>query len=358
MSLADWQKELETVMPRVIELRRALHAHPELGGTEQCTQAVILRELNALGIETNTFRDCYGVMGILRNGEGRCVAIRADMDGLPVQEPEGLDFASGCPGVMHACGHDAHMALALGSAMWLSEHRDRWQGTVKWFFEPAEETFGGGQMMVAQGCLENPKVDYVIGQHMNPRYDAGVFYAKPGFVSGASDEIRLTVRGKGCHGAYPEAGVDAIAIETMMGLPETTAALEAARAVCDLPVLCTFSVSSDGMLYFGGSVLEAAQTLEALGADAVGVNCSSGPDQLESVIRNLREAVEVPIVAKPNAGMPVIDDEGRAVYPMEPAAFGESMKKLIAAGASIVGGCCGTTPDHIAALHAALRGGT
>ena len=157
--------------------------------------------------------------------------------------------------------------------------------------------------------------------------------------------------------ALAAAGVDAIAIETMMGLPETTAALEAARAVCDLPVLCTFSVSSDGMLYFGGALTEAAQTLEALGADAVGVNCSSGPDQLESVIRNLREAVEVPVVAKPNAGMPVIDDEGRAVYPMEPAAFGESMKRLIAAGASIVGGCCGTTPDHIAALHAVLRGG-
>ena len=157
--------------------------------------------------------------------------------------------------------------------------------------------------------------------------------------------------------ALAEAGVDAIAIETMMGLPETTAALEAARAVCDLPVLCTFSVSSDGMLYFGGSVLEAAQTLEALGADAVGVNCSSGPDQLESVIRNLREAVSLPIVAKPNAGLPVIDDAGRAVYPMEPAAFGESMRRLIVAGASIVGGCCGTTPEHIAALTGVLRGG-
>ena len=157
--------------------------------------------------------------------------------------------------------------------------------------------------------------------------------------------------------ALAEAGVDAIAIETMMGLPETTAALEAARAVCDLPVLCTFSVSSDGMLYFGGSVLEAAQTLEALGADAVGVNCSFGPDQLESVIRNLREAVSLPIVAKPNAGMPIIDDEGHAVYPMGAGAFGESMKRLIAAGASIAGGCCGTTPEHIAALRAVLRGG-
>jgi len=134
------------------------------------------------------------------------------MDALPVQEPVEMPYASQEPGVMHACGHDAHMALALGSAMWLSQHRDQWQGTVKWLFEPAEETFGGGRLMVEQGCLENPKVDCVIGQHMNPRYEAGTFYAKPGYVSGSSDELRLKVTGKTCHGAYPEAGVDAIVI--------------------------------------------------------------------------------------------------------------------------------------------------
>jgi len=104
------------------------------------------------------------------------------------------------------------MALALGSAAWLAGHRDRWRGTVKYLFEPEEETVGGGQMMVAQGCMENPHVDVVIGQHMNPRYDAGTFFAKPGFVSGASDELRLTVQGRSCHGAYPESGVDAIVI--------------------------------------------------------------------------------------------------------------------------------------------------
>lgn len=156
--------------------------------------------------------------------------------------------------------------------------------------------------------------------------------------------------------ALRDAGCDLLAIETMMALPETTAALEAARELCDLPVLCSFSISSDGMLYFGGSVYEAAQTLEALGADAVGVNCSSGPDQLETVIRNLCEATSLPVVAKPNAGMPVIDDKGVAVYPMTPEEFGPSMKKLIRAGASIVGGCCGTTPAHIASLRLALRG--
>lgn len=168
--------------------------------------------LEEMGMEVVTFRDCCGVMGILRNGEGRCVAIRADMDALPVQEPEGLDFASEIPGRMHACGHDVHMALALGSALWLSGHRDRWQGTVKWLFEPAEETFGGGRLMVEQGCLDEPRVDFVIGQHVNPRYAAGTFYGKPGYVSGSSDELRLTVRGVSSHGAYPEAGVDAIVI--------------------------------------------------------------------------------------------------------------------------------------------------
>lgn len=212
MEKIDWTEALREVMPRVIELRRALHRHPEVAGEEQWTRETIVAELRSLGIAVSLFDGCCGVMGVLRNGPGRCVGIRADMDALPVTEQTGLPFASAFPGVMHACGHDAHMALALGSAMWLSAHRDQWRGTVKWFFEPEEETRGGGQIMVAQGCLENPRVDIVIGQHMNPRYDAGVFFAKPGFVSGSSDEVALTVRGASCHGAYPESGVDAIVI--------------------------------------------------------------------------------------------------------------------------------------------------
>lgn len=212
MSLNLWQERLAQVMPQVMDLRRHLHQHPELSGREEATQQLLMRQLEALGIEVHTFRDCHGVMGVLRNGEGRCVAIRADMDALPVQEDSGLPYASLNPGVMHACGHDAHMALALGSAMWLSQHRDQWHGTVKWLFEPAEETFGGGKLMVEQGCMASPKVDWVIGQHMNPRYPAGTFFAKPGFVSGSSEEVHITVTGKACHGAYPEAGVDAIVI--------------------------------------------------------------------------------------------------------------------------------------------------
>lgn len=212
MNLTYWQEQLKDIMPRVTEMRRWLHQHPELSGREVETRQLLIRELTGMGMEIHTFHDCFGVMGILRNGEGRCVAIRADMDALPVQEPADMPFASRVEGVMHACGHDAHMALALGSAMWLSRNKDKWQGTIKWLFEPAEETFGGGRLMVEQGCLDNPKVDCVIGQHMNPRYEAGTFFAKPGYVSGSSDELRLKIIGKTCHGAYPEAGVDAIVI--------------------------------------------------------------------------------------------------------------------------------------------------
>ena len=210
MTLDGWRQELADVMPRVIDLRRALHRCPELSGCEEQTKARVIAELTALGIEAHTFQNCHAVMGVLKNGEGRCVAIRADMDALPVTEATGLPFASETPGVMHACGHDAHMALALGSAMWLSRNRDKWQGTVKWLFEPAEETTGGGKLMAEQGCMDG--VDVVIGQHMNPRYEAGTFFARPGYVSGASDRIELTVRGQSCHGAYPESGTDAIVI--------------------------------------------------------------------------------------------------------------------------------------------------
>lgn len=139
-------------------------------------------------------------------------------------------------------------------------------------------------------------------------------------------------------------------IETMMGLEETMAALEACKMTCDLPVMCTFSVTSDGMLYFGGSIYDAAPQLEGFGADAVGINCSCGPDQMVTVVRSLADTLHVPVIAKPNAGMPVIDDHGNAVYSMPPEEFGEHMKALYEAGATILGGCCGTDPSYIAAI--------
>ncbi|MCI7812659.1 MAG: homocysteine S-methyltransferase family protein [Robinsoniella sp.] len=146
------------------------------------------------------------------------------------------------------------------------------------------------------------------------------------------------------------AGVDLLVAETMISIDETMAALDAAHEVCDLPVMCSLTVSADGSAFFGGNAVEAMESLQAMGADAVGLNCSVGPDQLEAVVRCMKQVAEVPVLVKPNAGMPLIDEKGNAVYTMREEAFADAMERLIAEGAWVIGGCCGTTPDYIRAL--------
>ena len=147
-----------------------------------------------------------------------------------------------------------------------------------------------------------------------------------------------------------DTGVDLLVGETLLGGDEAMAILDAAATVCDLPVMCTLTVESDGSCYFGGNIIDIAANLEAMGAAAVGINCSCGPDQLECIIRNLKERVSVPVIVKPNAGLPIINERGEAVYPMEPEVFGQHMKVLIKAGAGVVGGCCGTDARFIREL--------
>ena len=143
------------------------------------------------------------------------------------------------------------------------------------------------------------------------------------------------------------AGVDLIVAETMINIEETLAAVDAVQSVSSLPVMCSMTVEADGSIFSGGNAVEAAVSLEAAGASAVGVNCSVGPDQLVSVIRNIRSNVSIPVLAKPNAGMPVIDENGHAIYSMTAKEFAHHMKALTDAGATIIGGCCGTTPEFI-----------
>lgn len=151
-----------------------------------------------------------------------------------------------------------------------------------------------------------------------------------------------------------EAGVDLLVAETMIQLDETLAALDAAHDVCNLPVLCSMSVEADGSIFTGGNAIEACAALESAGADAVGLNCSVGPDQLVSVVRNICETVSVPVLAKPNAGMPLIDEKGNAVYSMTAPEFGQHMAALQKAGATLLGGCCGTTPEFIREVKKAI----
>ena len=155
--------------------------------------------------------------------------------------------------------------------------------------------------------------------------------------------------------ALADAGADLLVAETMIGADETMAVIDAAHSVCDLPIMCSLTMQADGSLFFGGNIFETAPILEEMGADAIGINCSTGPDQLENIIQNLKSSLSVPILAKPNAGMPVINDKGIAVYDMTPEYFAKSMKRLADLGASLVGGCCGTDPEFIRQLTRILK---
>ncbi len=155
--------------------------------------------------------------------------------------------------------------------------------------------------------------------------------------------------------ALADAGVDLLVAETMLGVDETIAALDAAQSVCDLPMMCTLTLEADGTAMYGGNAVEAVLALQEMGAAAVGLNCSVGPDQLESVIANMKTVANVPIIAKPNAGMPVINEKGEAVYNMNAQDFAKYTKRLTQVGAGIVGGCCGTTPEYISELRKILR---
>jgi amidohydrolase len=195
---------------RVVALRRAIHRRPELGFEEYETQALVERELDALGIEHRRAAKT-GVVGVIRGAlPGHVVGMRADMDALPITERSGLPFASEIAGKMHACGHDAHTAMLLGAARELQAMRDRLPGTAVLLFQPAEEGPGGAEPMIAQGALENPRVEAVVMLHVDVRFAPGTIGITPGGVNASADELYITVRGKGGHGAYPHTAVDTI----------------------------------------------------------------------------------------------------------------------------------------------------
>ena len=193
----------------IISKRRALHRVPEKGFAEFKTQKIIMDALDEIGVPYQTERTW--VIGLIEGAlPGETVALRADIDALPLDEPEGLDFRSEHPGMMHACGHDAHTAILLGAAKVLGAMRASLHGKVKLLFQPAEETDGGAAPMVEAGAMENPHVDRVYGLHVMPRLPVGVVETRPGTLNASTDTVLLTVRGKAAHGAYPETGCDAI----------------------------------------------------------------------------------------------------------------------------------------------------
>ena len=217
---AEIETRLMAVMPKVVAWRRDIHEHPELSNQEVRTAALVEKHLRALGFEVQANVGKTGVIGILRGGKpGPVVALRADMDALPVTELVDLPFKSTVRtmyngqevGVMHACGHDNHVAIMMGTAELLAGMKERIPGTVKFIFQPAEEGLGGAESMVKDGALENPRPSAIFGLHVWPSALGSLSTRAGGFMA-AADQIDIVVKGRQTHGSAPWSGVDPIVI--------------------------------------------------------------------------------------------------------------------------------------------------
>ncbi len=213
MTNLDLRSEAEGLAAMLTAWRRDLHQHPELGFAVTRTAGLVARVLTELGCEVRTGVGRSGVVGLLHGSQpGPTVMLRADMDALPIQEISEAPYASQTPGVMHACGHDGHVAMGLGAATLLARHQADLPGRVLLIFQPAEEGDGGAAAMVASGALANPKPDAVFGLHLWNTMPLGRVLAQAGALMAAADILRITIRGRGGHGAQPHETVDAVAV--------------------------------------------------------------------------------------------------------------------------------------------------
>ncbi|HTT72558.1 MAG TPA: M20 family metallopeptidase [Thermoplasmata archaeon] len=222
-SRESWTALARRALPAMRAWRTAIHQEPELSGQETKTQEKIVAALTELGIPYRTYPGLTAVVGLIgEERSGPVVALRAELDGLPVTEATGLPFQSRFPGRMHACGHDVHLACLLGAASVLARQPRLAQGPVKLLFQPAEEDGdrGGALPMIERGCLERPRVDFVVGQHVLPNLPLGVIGWRVGPFMAAADAFKITVTGTGGHAATPHQGPDAILVgsEIVTGL--------------------------------------------------------------------------------------------------------------------------------------------
>lgn len=205
------------IAPQVVAARRQIHANPELSFQEFETAKFIANYLRQIGIEPQEGVANTGLVALIkgRNPDSKVVALRADMDALPIVEANDVPYKSTKEGVMHACGHDVHTASLLGVAQLLFSHKDEFEGTVKLIFQPGEEVIpGGASLMIKDGVLENPSPNSILGQHVMPMLPAGTVGFREGLYMASTDEIYVTVRGKGGHGAMPEMFIDPVLISS------------------------------------------------------------------------------------------------------------------------------------------------
>lgn len=292
MELLDQALEIKE---ELVAIRRHLHQYPELSGMEFETGKFICSKLDEWGIPYEYGIADTGVVAIIRGNRHpetdhhmpgtlisprKVVALRADIDALSMTELSGLTFASCREGVAHTCGHDGHTAVALGAAKLLKDMEESLAGDVKIFFQPAEETTGGAERMIRQGCMENPRVHHVLGLHMDPTLPCGDVEFKYGKMMASSDEFTIILEGQGCHGAHPERGCDTIAM--------------AAQIITSLQTIVSRNVSpvnsavvTVGMIHAGTAGNAIAQK-----AELTGIMRCLDPETREFLRRRIREIVE------------------------------------------------------------------
>jgi amidohydrolase len=209
--------QAKEILPWLTEVRRDFHSHPEFGMEEFRTKDKICEYLDAMGIPFEAGIANTGVVGLIQGEQdGKTVALRADMDALPIFEQNDVSYKSTIDGKMHACGHDAHMTVLLGAAKLLNQNKHLIKGNVKLLFQPAEETVGGAKPMIEDGVLEDPKVEAIFGLHVDSHIPVGKIGVKYGQMNASSDTITIMVKGKNAHGAYAYKGKDAILIAAQM----------------------------------------------------------------------------------------------------------------------------------------------
>jgi len=224
----------------VVAIRRHIHANPELAFEEHKTSDFIARKLDEYGIPYQRGIAKTGIVGFIEGkNKNKVIALRADMDALPIIEENDVPYKSKNKGVMHACGHDAHVAMLLGAARVLNDIKDSIDGSIKLLFQPSEEALpGGAKAMIADGALKNPDVRHVIGQHVQPTMNSGTAGFRPGKYMASTDEIYLTVKGKGGHGALPYLNVDPVLIASHIVVAMQQIVSRMAKP--DMPTVVTF----------------------------------------------------------------------------------------------------------------------
>ena len=296
-------------MDLITKIRRDLHRIPEIAYTEKKTSAYVTDYLNSLELDVQTKIAQYGVVGLLKTGKpGPTLMLRADMDALPLDEDTGLAFASEHEGVMHACGHDAHMAMVLGAATVFNKTKDELTGNIKFLFQPAEEGPGGAKPMIEAGVMESPKVDYSIGCHMWPDIPEGTIGVRPGPFMAAMDRFDIKIKGRGGHGAMPHLCADALEVGT-----QVINALQrvVSRQMDPLePTVVTVGTFHAGTAF---NIIPGEADLSGTTRTFNPNTWNTWESRLEKVVRGVCESMGVDFELKYSQGYPVtINDESAA----------------------------------------------